>query len=198
MKKTILFILAVLCAAYVPAQNPTAYFMDGSTFRSQFNPAFAPQRGYLNLPALGGIQQFAADSAVALKMELHNRPYIETAGTDGAAGTSFRPDKVHHIASVAVRHIQMLGKLLAGFVGINTAVFCHIYHADNMIPFRCDVSGLANHRNGDGRYAAAQHLNDIAEILRQRYRQLQPLAGAELINKRTTLYGTDIGFEFIH
>lgn len=56
MKKLFLLIAATCLAAIASAQNPTAYFMDGSTFRSQFNPAFAPQRGYLNLPALGGIQ----------------------------------------------------------------------------------------------------------------------------------------------
>ena len=56
MKKTILFVLAALCAASVPAQNPTAYFMEGSTFRSQFNPAFAPDRGYVNIPVIGGMQ----------------------------------------------------------------------------------------------------------------------------------------------
>lgn len=56
MKKLSLLIAATGMALIASAQNPTAYFMDGSTFRSQFNPAFAPQRGYLNLPALGGIQ----------------------------------------------------------------------------------------------------------------------------------------------
>lgn len=57
-KSTLLLSAALLLAAAIPApaQNPTAYFMDGSLFRSQFNPAFAPQRGYLNLPAIGGIQ----------------------------------------------------------------------------------------------------------------------------------------------
>ena len=29
--------------------------MEGSTFRSQFNPAFAPLRGYVNIPAIGGV-----------------------------------------------------------------------------------------------------------------------------------------------
>lgn len=56
MRKSILLAATALLTTVVTAQNPTAYFMDGSTFRSQFNPAFAPQRGYLNLPAIGGIQ----------------------------------------------------------------------------------------------------------------------------------------------
>lgn len=42
-------------ATGVAAQNPTTYFMEGSTFRMQFNPAFAPHRGYFNIPVLGGI-----------------------------------------------------------------------------------------------------------------------------------------------
>lgn len=56
MKKYLLSLAATCIAAAAAAQNPTAYFMDGTTFRSQFNPAFAPQRGYLNLPVIGGVQ----------------------------------------------------------------------------------------------------------------------------------------------
>lgn len=56
MKKISVLFAAILLAAGVAAQNPTAYFMEGSTLRSQFNPAFAPARGYFNIPGLGGIQ----------------------------------------------------------------------------------------------------------------------------------------------
>ncbi len=55
MKKLTLLILSLMVVAGVSAQNATAYFMDGSTFRSQFNPAFAPQRGYVNIPVVGGV-----------------------------------------------------------------------------------------------------------------------------------------------
>ena len=37
------------------AQNPTLYFMEGVPLRSQMNPALAPQRGYFNIPVLGGL-----------------------------------------------------------------------------------------------------------------------------------------------
>lgn len=37
------------------AQNPTTYFMEGSIVRNQWNAAFAPQRGYVNIPAIGNI-----------------------------------------------------------------------------------------------------------------------------------------------
>ncbi len=55
MKKILLLLTVSLVATGVAAQNPTAYFMEGSTFRMQFNPAFAPHRGYFNIPVLGGI-----------------------------------------------------------------------------------------------------------------------------------------------
>ena len=53
MKKIYTLIAAALLATGAAAQNPTAYFMEGSTFRSQFNPAFAPLRGYVNIPGHG-------------------------------------------------------------------------------------------------------------------------------------------------
>lgn len=56
MKKIYTLIAAALLATGAAAQNPTAYFMEGSTFRSQFNPAFAPLRGYVNIPAIGGVK----------------------------------------------------------------------------------------------------------------------------------------------
>ena len=55
MKKPYILIAAALLATGAAAQNPSAYFMEGSTFRSQFNPAFAPLRGYVNIPAIGGV-----------------------------------------------------------------------------------------------------------------------------------------------
>ena len=56
MKKIRILLAALLVTVGAAAQNPSSYFMEGSTFRSQLNPAFAPQRGYVNFPVLGGIQ----------------------------------------------------------------------------------------------------------------------------------------------
>ena len=54
--KKIFFLLAALSTVYGAAsQNPTAYFMEGTPLRSQLNPAFAPLRGYVNIPGLGGV-----------------------------------------------------------------------------------------------------------------------------------------------
>lgn len=50
MKKIIYTLIAAFVACTAVAQTPSAYFMEGSTFRSQLNPAFAPLRGYVNIP----------------------------------------------------------------------------------------------------------------------------------------------------
>ncbi|MBR5855991.1 MAG: hypothetical protein IKY70_01800 [Bacteroidales bacterium] len=56
MKRICLILLGVLSVIAVNAQNPTTYFMEGSQFRMQWNPAFAPDRGYLNIPLVGNMQ----------------------------------------------------------------------------------------------------------------------------------------------
>lgn len=53
--RNLLFGTALLLAAGAAAQNPASYFMEGSILRSQLNPAFAPKRGYVNIPGLGGV-----------------------------------------------------------------------------------------------------------------------------------------------
>lgn len=56
MKKILVFAAMLLATAGAAAQNPTAYFMEGSAFRTQFNPALAPLRGYVNIPVVGSLQ----------------------------------------------------------------------------------------------------------------------------------------------
>lgn len=56
MKKLYAILLFLGLGVTATAQDPSAYFMEGATFRSEWNPAFAPLRGYVNIPILGGIQ----------------------------------------------------------------------------------------------------------------------------------------------
>lgn len=72
MKKTYLLLTALLLTVSLAAQNPTSYFMEGSTFRSQLNPAFAPLRGYINLPAIGGVS-VGTNGNIALNNILYPR-----------------------------------------------------------------------------------------------------------------------------
>ena len=72
MKRLPILFAALLFATGTAAQNPTAYFMEGSTFRTQFNPAFAPLRGYINLPVAGRFE-VGLSSSLALSDVLYPR-----------------------------------------------------------------------------------------------------------------------------
>ena len=51
----IIALIALLAPMSVSAQLRTSYFMEGSYFRTELNPALAPTRGYLALPAMSGV-----------------------------------------------------------------------------------------------------------------------------------------------
>ncbi len=56
MKRYITILVAALALAFdASAQMKTAYFMEGSYFRTDMNPALAPTRGYIALPVMSGI-----------------------------------------------------------------------------------------------------------------------------------------------
>lgn len=58
MKRLLPLLFAVLAFAgftEATAQSRTSYFMEGSYFRTELNPALAPTRGYLALPIISGI-----------------------------------------------------------------------------------------------------------------------------------------------
>lgn len=48
-------VVAILASQGVVAQSLTSYHMDGSYFRNDLNPALAPTRGYVALPAMSGV-----------------------------------------------------------------------------------------------------------------------------------------------
>ena len=50
----ILLVCAMVMAQSASAQLKTSYFMEGSYFRTDMNPALAPTRGYIALPLLSG------------------------------------------------------------------------------------------------------------------------------------------------
>lgn len=74
MKRIILSAIILACASLsTAAQTRTAYFMEGTTYRSHFNPAFAPTRGYFNIPVAGGIN-FNIDGTLSISDLLKKNP----------------------------------------------------------------------------------------------------------------------------
>lgn len=98
MKKLHTLVLLLFAAASAAAQNPTAYFMEGSTFRTQFNPAFAPLRGYVNVPVIGGIE-LSVNNSLPLDRMLYPRdgklvPLFDRSVTAAQALDGIKADNV--------------------------------------------------------------------------------------------------------
>ena len=54
--KFIIVIIAIFGGLFTAsAEMRTSYFMEGSYFRTDMNVALAPTRGYIKLPAIGGL-----------------------------------------------------------------------------------------------------------------------------------------------
>lgn len=65
MKLVGAFLLMMICVLPVNAQFlRTSYFMEGSHYRMQLNPALAPTRGYINLPAIGSLNASANSNSL--------------------------------------------------------------------------------------------------------------------------------------
>ena len=47
--------VALVASIDTSAQMRTAYFMEGSYFRTDMNPALAPTRGYIAMPLMSGV-----------------------------------------------------------------------------------------------------------------------------------------------
>lgn len=71
------YIIALLAAVGVcggaAAQIKTAYFMEGSYFRTDMNPALAPTRGYIQMPGLGGIGVSMNNNFLSVENFLYKR-----------------------------------------------------------------------------------------------------------------------------
>lgn len=62
------FLLMMICALPANAQFlRTSYFMEGTHYRMQLNPALTPTKGYFNLPAIGSFNVSANSFLTTLK-----------------------------------------------------------------------------------------------------------------------------------
>ena len=70
----IVIALVALCATLTAsAQMRTAYFMEGSYFRTEMNPALAPTRGYIKIPVIGGVGVNFGDNYFSVNNLLYKR-----------------------------------------------------------------------------------------------------------------------------
>lgn len=75
MKKYILTALAALSLGLsASAQLRTAYFMEGTQFRTDMNPALYPIRGYLNIPVISALQFNLNNNFLSLNNFIYPNP----------------------------------------------------------------------------------------------------------------------------
>ena len=89
MKKTLTSAAILIAAALTAtAQVRTSYFVESSTYRNQYNPAFAPHYGYFRLPFLGGFN-FNLDGTLSI-----NDFIIQNPNPDGPGLTTILSSSV--------------------------------------------------------------------------------------------------------
>lgn len=78
MKKIYYYSFALLAAVIVwPSfgqQIRTAYFMNQATMRTEMNPALRPERGFVNIPFIGGINASVMSNSLSLDRVLYPNP----------------------------------------------------------------------------------------------------------------------------
>ena len=48
----------------------TSYFMEGTHYRQQLNPALTPTKGYFNLPVIGAVNATVGSTSLAIRISL--------------------------------------------------------------------------------------------------------------------------------
>ena len=94
MKRLILSLTISLCALAASAQIRTAYFMEGSYFRSDMNPALIPDRGYFTVPVISGLGMGINNNFLSVDNFIYSRDGETVTALDSRVGTSEFIDKL--------------------------------------------------------------------------------------------------------
>ena len=76
MKRVLILLVGLIALVgieNVSAQSRNSYFMEGSYFRNDMNPALAPTRGYIAVPFVGGIGLNASQNFLSIDNFLYQR-----------------------------------------------------------------------------------------------------------------------------
>lgn len=89
MKRVLTLLVAaiMLCSIDVVAQSRSSYFMEGSYFRNDFNPAITPTRGYIALPAMSGLGMNMSTNFLSIDNFLYQRNGEIVTALHGAVST---------------------------------------------------------------------------------------------------------------
>ena len=81
------FFIMLVCALPANAQFlRTSYFMEGTHYRQQLNPALTPTKGYFNLPVIGAVNATVGSTSLGYQdiidiIDSHNRDTLRGDGS---------------------------------------------------------------------------------------------------------------------
>lgn len=112
--KKILSLLFVVAALFVTeglsAQSRTSYFMEGSYFRTDMNPALAPTRGYIALPGMSGIGIDVPNNFLSVDNFVYQKNGSMVTALHGDVATSEFLDKLPDVGRLGVNaNVNILG-----------------------------------------------------------------------------------------
>lgn len=65
------FFIMLVCTLSANAQFlRTSYFMEGTHYRQQLNPALTPTKGYFNLPVIGAVNATVGSTSLGIRISL--------------------------------------------------------------------------------------------------------------------------------
>lgn len=88
MRRVLLTLIFVASALGLSAQMRTSYFMEGSYFRTELNPALAPTRGYIAIPVLSGVGVGINNNFISVDNFIYNRDGHTVTAYDGRVSAS--------------------------------------------------------------------------------------------------------------
>lgn len=102
MKKIVILITSMLLALSASAQLRTAYFMDGSYFRTDMNPALVPTRGYVALPVISGTGVTMNTNFLSVDNFIYNRDGETVLALDSRVSESEFLDKLPEVGKLSL------------------------------------------------------------------------------------------------
>lgn len=102
MKRIITLFVALATTLSALAQMRTAYFMEGTYFRTELNPALTPGRGYVALPVLGSVGFGLKNNFISVDNLIYNRNGQPVTALDGSVSASEFLSKLPNTGKVSV------------------------------------------------------------------------------------------------
>ncbi|MBQ9137655.1 MAG: hypothetical protein IJX65_03345 [Alistipes sp.] len=110
MKRLIVTIVALCALTAASAQMRTSYFMEGSYFRTDLNPALAPTRSYIALPVMSGMGMGMNNNFLSVDNFIYSREGQTVTALDSRVESSEFLNKLPQLGHLSLNsNINILG-----------------------------------------------------------------------------------------